>query len=766
MTARWRTSLVRKELQALGSAWLASAALALLGAAFWPGGAFIGYAAGTFLLAAMSIGHEYTGRTLPSLLAQPVSRRQVFLVKIAVVVGLVAALGALASLVDLAGVDHLWRSPTWYRRPENAGLLTSLNVGTTTALLLPGLAAVCLAPWFTMVSRGPLGGLVFSAAAVGLAWLGGDLIGTVRFGLAPTEVMKVTAFRTQFAWWATSFLSLAGAALTWRTFVQLEAHEGSAAQPAALVRRGSRDAEAGRLTGARRSRWGQVVRKELHLQKMVFVIAGLYLVFWFAISWSARFLAPTLAVLLAPFSYVYAGTVALLLGSFASAEERQLGTLDWQVLMPVSAWKPWALKVLVACGLCLLLGFALPWTLESTAALPNDAGSVRAAGAGLPLALFGLTIMSLYISSASTGGLRALIASLAAAVPVVALGGGLVWLFDTTFSDSMPVLRESGWYRTGAFRAIRGLVDLRPPREVALIAALMLAIAPLLVRLALGNHASADRNLKRVWRQLGWMGAWSVAFTFVMGSLQAATLDDWHITGASGFRARGHITLEGNAPRTLGERHSVFIELWPATGRAMGGGWGMARPDLTFSTTYARPGRCLVDVFSYAPSWVLKSVMYHGRDISEVAIDVTADMDDVVVTLSNQLGRIEATVDDPEHTQVYLFPADPALWQDPAVMYRRFRDAGGTADSRTTGVVAFDMPPDGEYLIVALPLPFRGAGAETLKRAVALAPKLTWGAGAEINAKRAAILAEIAPLADRIQAKQGTTIKTRLTVRR
>jgi len=751
MTASWRKSLLRNELRALGPAWLAFAALALLGEALRPGGAFVGYAAGTFFLAAMSIGHEYTNRTLPALLAQPVSRRQMFVVKMAVVVGLVAALGALASVAGLAGIDRWWQSTAPYARPRNAEPISSLNVGPATALLLPAFAAVCLAPWFTMVSRGLLGGVVFSAAALGAAWLGGDLVGTLRFGLAPEDAMKVNAFRTQFAWWTMSFVSLAGVALTWRTFVRLEASEGPPGISVLRRRRHVRPAEAERPTGARRSWWMEVARKELHLQKMVFVIAGMYIVFWCAIGWSARFLSPALTVLLAPLSYAYAGAVALLLGSFASAEERQLGTHAWQVLMPVAAWKQWTVKALVVCALCLLLGFALPWTLESMVWLPNDVGSFREDGSGIALVLLGIAVASLYVSSASTGGLRALVASLAAAAPVMALGGGIGWLFGKTWTAAVPMLRESGWYRSSAFRSVQGLVDLRSSGLIAVIAVLA-AIA--LLRLALANHASVDRNLKRVWRQVGWTGAWAVVFTFVVGSLQAATLDDWQITGASGFRARGHVKLEGNASKELDKRFQGFIDIVPTGGWSTGVGWATFGRNLTFSTTYAKAGRCFVHVETWDSAWGLKSVFYQGRDITEAAIDVTADLDDVVVTLSDQLGRIEATVDpdrpDLERARVLLFPADPALWSDPAVMHRRYRYETLRGSNYATGVFVFDKLPDGEYLIVAV---------DKYRPSNLSGP-------ADVDARRAAGLAQIAPRAQRIQARQGTTIKTTLTLQR
>ena len=762
MTATWQNSLVRKELRALGPVWVASAALALLGAAFQINGAFIGYAAGAFFLAAMSIGHEYTSRTLPALLTQPVSRRQVFVIKMLVVVSLVAALAALTSFIDFAGLDRLLaQPPPPYMRPRSTtGLMTSLNISPAMALLLPALAALCLAPLLTMVSRGPLGGLVLSAATFGFVWLAGDLIGTFRFGLKPEDALKVFAFRTQFAWWTTPVVSVAGAVLAWRTFVRLEANEGSSSRPTRQAPRNASAPEAARLGMTRRPWWLQVARKELHLQKMIFVIAALYVVFWCAISWSARFM-PVMSVLLTPLSYVYSAAVALLLGSFASAEERQLGTHNWQILMPVSARKQWTVKVGVVCGLCLLLGFALPGALESTALLPNDVDSMRnasaalttsrtSAGAIIPIALTGMAIASLYVSSAAMAGLRALMASLAAAAPVMAAGVGLIWVFHTTSRSAVEVLRDWGWYRSGTFRAIEGFVDLKSDERVALIA--MIGLAIVLLRLSLANHASADRNLKRVWRQLGWVSTSAVVFAFVVGSLQAATLDDWQITGSHGFRVSGRIKLEGNATAPTTKVFYGFIEVVPLDRTSGDGGFGSFDKKLVFGTTYAPPGRSLISVrMMDTGPWALKSVMYRGRDITEGTIDVTDDVDDVVVTLSDQLGRIEAKVDDVAKANgVYLFPADPAIWPDKVAMNRRFGHQWPTTESAATGVFKFDMPPDGDYLIVAV------------ERYISALLSVVHQPGD----RRAAALAEIAPSATRIQARQGTTIKTSLTVKK
>ncbi len=69
------------------------------------------------------------------------------------------------------------------------------------------------------------------------------------------------------------------------------------------------------------------------------------------------------------------------------------------------------------------------------------------------------------------------------------------------------------------------------------------------------------------------------------------------------------------------------------------------------------------------------------------------------------------------------------------------------------------MPPDGDYLIAAVDLrpPARGSDYYLAYNMVV---------GTEAAARGAAALAQLAPRAERIHARQGTTIKTTLTVRR
>ena len=73
-----------KEIRALLPLWLGCVALVWISAVgdrFWFRAGFLAYLLGSAALGALSIGHEYTNRTLSLLLSLPVSRRRMFAMK-------------------------------------------------------------------------------------------------------------------------------------------------------------------------------------------------------------------------------------------------------------------------------------------------------------------------------------------------------------------------------------------------------------------------------------------------------------------------------------------------------------------------------------------------------------------------------------------------------------------------------------------------------------------------------------------------------------
>ena len=363
---------------------------------------------GACALGALSLGHEYMAGTLASMLAQPVGRVRVLAVKTVVLGAMLAALFTLFFVVQ----------------PFN-------GEPTGGVVAIATLSGLCLAPWFTMRTRSPLAGAVFSISILGVTWV---LLGA--FLPPPTAAW---AF-----WRLAAMFGVAGVVLTWRGFIRLEAIDGRAPHVHMAWD------EVSAVPRVRHATWA-VIRKELGLQQIPFVLAALYLigagrVMGHGSEW-ARDLFGGLTVL-------YSTVLALLIGSIASAEERQLGTLDWHQLLPMASWKQWVLKAGTAIGLSLALGVAVPAVI-----LLTTSGAIRLGDWYVAVVVL-FTAFGLYVSSLSSSSLRALLVS--SAVPLLLIMAAAMVRFD----PRLP------WALT--------------PFNVALL----VAFVALLLRLAFTNHVT------------------------------------------------------------------------------------------------------------------------------------------------------------------------------------------------------------------------------------------------------------------------------------
>jgi hypothetical protein len=273
----------------------------------------------------------------------------------------------------------------------------------------------------------------------------------------------------------------------WRLFMRLEAIEGRGLElhlPAWLFK------PRVHLAAARsaRSVWQQMLGKELHLQQITFVVSGLYVAAWLAVVLVGESLFPTRrAGYMTVATLLHAGAIPLLAGSLASAEERQLGTLGWQVLLPIAAWRQWAVKAAVVLVLSLGLAIGVPAILYALFA--SGPGPVRL---GWPpaAAIAAVATVSLYASSLSTNGVRALLASASA------IGGVLLVAHITFWNDVMPSWMPLAW-------------DL-PSAAWAVLYAASAAVFAWLLWLGMKNHGSAERGAKRVLKQVAALGAVAV----------------------------------------------------------------------------------------------------------------------------------------------------------------------------------------------------------------------------------------------------------------
>jgi hypothetical protein len=489
MTTVLRPALVWKEVRGLGSTWLTAAAL-LVAVGFVETGldtvldvqqpragarqlTVLIYVGACALLGALSIGQEFTDRTLAGLLAQPAARSSVLLHKLGVVAAMLLALGGLAwayGLTPLA-VARAWPeiSPT----------------GRVLVTVLPVLGGVLLTPCLTLLTRSALAGCVFTIALSMLMMIGSQAAVPWLYGDAATLAEANARFLDIFGHTMLAVVVLS-ALLMWRLFMRLESIEGRGLElhlPAWLFK------PRVHLAAARsaRSVWQQMLGKELHLQQITFVVSGLYVAAWLAVVLVGESLFPIRrAGYMTAATLLHAGAIPLLAGSLASAEERQLGTLGWQVLLPIAAWRQWAVKGAVVLVLSLGLAVGVPAILYALFA--SGPGAVRL---GWPpaAAIAAVATLSLYASSLSSNGVRAL----ARVAPAI---GGVMLVAHITMNVVMPGWMPLAW-------------DL-PNAAWGVLYASSAAVFALLLWLGMRNHGSAERGAKRVLKQVAALGAVAV----------------------------------------------------------------------------------------------------------------------------------------------------------------------------------------------------------------------------------------------------------------
>ncbi|HEX5473971.1 MAG TPA: ABC transporter permease [Vicinamibacterales bacterium] len=481
MTATFGSALVRKEVRGLLPVWGACmGALGLLPALdlTWP--VVVVYAIGTITLGARAIGEEYAWHMLPVTLSLPGSRRRLFLTKLGVLAAMLAVVVALAW--------YVFATSTWVR---DRALLPVLAFAPLYGLLV--------APWMTMICRDTLAGAVFTLALPPLLFLGGQIIGTVVYGFgAAAEIDALTWF---VLWLGTAATCGAGACLGWRRFLHLEALDGRGAdvRPPVWLRR-SGSAEALPPNPSRPIR--ALVMKELRLQHMTFVVVVLLVGSWAALMLlnRARPEVPALGGLTTTFVLL----VSLLIGSLASAEERQSGTLEWQMLLPVSAWRQWIVKVIVVFGLVLVF-FALALAI---ARMDASSGPFHITDRGLPGLVTSALLfagMGLYASSLSRSGVGAMALSVVLAFAlerIVPMMGAMWW----TVLHAVAIPR---------WPAVAHVAFLYPSTTSPVIQALLGGLIVLLSWFAFSNHRFADRGLSRVGRQVASLVAYLVAALLV-----------------------------------------------------------------------------------------------------------------------------------------------------------------------------------------------------------------------------------------------------------
>jgi hypothetical protein len=223
---------------------------------------------------------------------------------------------------------------------------------------------------------------------------------------------------------------------------------------------------------------------------------------------------------------LYTWLLAMLIGASASAEERALGTREWQMLQPYPFWKQWLIKVVTIGALALTLGNGLAAVMESAFPLIRDSGSAwpismpgpRLGGLFLPGGLSSagtvvvlIAAVSLYASSISSGGLRALLVALPFSIVLRSLYAYALFgayrlegmVLDSVYgASSMPFWRQLPTASAADFRWANLAYEWTG--AIALIGFLALTLG-----LASRNHRSAEHGTARA-GQMAWIAVYAL----------------------------------------------------------------------------------------------------------------------------------------------------------------------------------------------------------------------------------------------------------------
>jgi hypothetical protein len=379
---------------------------------------------GVLLLSLTPFGQELNWGTFSILLAQPVSRKRLWRVKVLllglalflVFVGLVlsnqlrvdsvmsAAKNTVGRTYYMGGVDRTLERMIADTRHE--ALLDSLMVGG-----LGAMAGLAGGLWTTLLFRQVSAAFWFTLLLpTGLGLLVGQLLGGF-----PDAVVRVGMCAVL------GLYSAVGVVWARRLFLQVQDTQwtgGVVSVPewcgaATQVRTG--------LSHRKRQAFRALLRKELQSQYVNLLLAGALLLIHLAVlatrALTAGYLSThrSIAMILEAIPVLWLA-LPLLVASVTIAEERKLGTFETVACVPVSRWRQFGVKLGLALMLGFVLGAVVPLAVEQLGTLvglhPNTMLAfgteiLPAAGVGV-LAALGITLLAFYGSSLTHNTLQAL----------------------------------------------------------------------------------------------------------------------------------------------------------------------------------------------------------------------------------------------------------------------------------------------------------------------------------------------------------------------
>jgi hypothetical protein len=215
---------------------------------------------------------------------------------------------------------------------------------------------------------------------------------------------------------------------------------------------------------------------------------------------------------------------------------------------------------------------------------------------------------------------------------------------------------------------------------------------------------------------------------------------DLMLSTTKGFRATGQVLVDQLPPPSSLIPSRLTVSGAPLANTTMSGMFARAtlRDDWTFELKGLAGQRKFLIIQGLPPEWTIASVAHGQTDITDKPVEVTQDLDGIVITLTNRGAKVRGTVIDDRakpvnDCSILIFPEDPALGPPTTMRYVR---ALRPSDS---GVFSIDKMPAGNYMIAAVPSVDEGdeGDPELLEqlRLIAVRLSLGWGDTREVPLK-------------------------------
>ncbi len=515
-----------KELRGqLGGALLAVGGPSIV-SAFGPGSegvAALAFLFGLLILGAGAFGAEFDQKTMGLLLSAPGSRARIYFGKLIV----------LSILTGLATINFLFCIASFSPHFPSIDEVVFLFV-------LP-VVAVCTGPYLSLKTRSTLAGSVFMVAVPVALVLVGQLGISLAARMQHPEAEFSELFGRQFTkycWIALPLYFGISAVLGWLTFRRLELREGGGPEASGTHPLAKPLDRALKLFPPQgKGRWSALIGKELRLQVvpwlLAFVYLGLSLLTLLAERlngasnpWPIGFLEIKQSL-----AAVFGFLTLLFCGAACVAEERQLGTMEWQLTLPMAMSKQWRLKVGTTLVLGLVLGVAWPLILFLMSA-PNGLADVNLPpgvtwGLGVMISI-GLMVIGIYASTISRNTIQAACVSAGLLVGMTVVAERI--------SNGWAQWQKGQWEDSVLLGASHDLgappIVLTPDQSVILGLVVcwsaILFLAWVLLWLARRNFVRGVPAGRDVMKQLGIIGAVLVLEMMTIVSM-ISMLDSWRI---------------------------------------------------------------------------------------------------------------------------------------------------------------------------------------------------------------------------------------------